>query len=51
MKNTYKVTYIKKVGGNGAFIVTATNKKEALSNAKDLCFTGKDFKVELIKKN
>ena len=41
---TYNVTYTKKIGGNGAILVKAENETNALRNAKDLCFTGSDFR-------
>lgn len=41
---TYKVTYTKKIGGEGSIIVKARSEEEAISNAKHLCFTGRNFK-------
>lgn len=41
---TFKVTYTKKIGGNNTILVKAANSTEAISNAKHLCFTGKDFR-------
>jgi len=41
---TYKVTYTKRIGGNGTIIVRADNERQALSNANYLCFTGSDFR-------
>jgi hypothetical protein len=42
--NTYKVNYTKRIGGQGEIIVKAENEKQALGNAKNLCFTGSDFR-------
>jgi len=41
---TYKVEYTKAIGGNGYILVKATSVENALSNAKHLCFTGKEFR-------
>lgn len=41
---TFKVYYTKKIGGEGSIIVKAENDKQALINAKNLCYTGKDFR-------
>ncbi|MDM1399001.1 hypothetical protein HX049_17855 [Myroides odoratimimus] len=41
---TFKVIYTKKVGGVGSILVKANNEEQALTNAKDLCFTGSDFR-------
>ncbi len=43
MKN-YKVTYTKKIGGENTIIVKALSENQALKNAKNLCFTGHDFR-------
>lgn len=40
----YEVEYTRKVGGTGTIIVRAKNEKMALINAKELCFTGSDFR-------
>ena len=42
--NTYKVTYTKKISGEGSILVKAENESQALKNAKYLCFTGSDFR-------
>lgn len=41
---TYKVWYDKKVGGVGSVIVRAENPAQALKNAKQHVFTGKNFR-------
>jgi len=41
---TYKVWYDKKVGGVGNVIVKASNPKNALANAKQHVYTGKNFR-------
>jgi len=41
---TYNVTYTKAIGTNGVIMVKARNEKEALSNAKNCCFTGSNFR-------
>lgn len=41
---TFKVTYTKRNNENGSLLVRAIDVKQALSNAKDLCFTGSDFR-------
>jgi hypothetical protein len=41
----YKISYTKAIGGQCEFIAKGRNEKEAIANAKDNCFTGKDFKV------
>lgn len=38
------VEYTKAIGGVGRLFVKARNENEALSNAKNICFTGRDFK-------
>jgi len=40
----FQVTYTKRIGGNGTIIVKAHNEDAALSHAKNLCFTGSDFR-------
>jgi hypothetical protein len=42
--NTYKVTYTKKIGGEGSILVKAINETQAISNAKNLCATGSEFR-------
>lgn len=46
MKNskTYKVTYTKKIGGEGTILVQAYDKESAIKNAQYLCATGSDFR-------
>lgn len=41
---TFKVTYTKKVGGEGSILVKAQDENQALKNAKYLCATGSDFR-------
>jgi hypothetical protein len=41
---TYAVTYTKATGQIGVIRVKARNEQEAISNAKNLCFTGNDFR-------
>lgn len=41
---TFKVTYTKKIGREGAILVKANDGQQALKNAKFLCFTGSDFR-------
>ena len=43
-KTTFKVTYTKRVGGNGSILVLAENEQQAISNAKGLCATGSNFR-------
>ena len=43
-KKAFKVTYTKKVGGDGTIIVQAPNEEKAIINANQHCFTGKDFR-------
>jgi len=44
-KKFYQVKYIKANEQIGLLNVKARNKHEAITNAKDNCFTGKDFVV------
>lgn len=46
--NTYKVTYTKRVGGEGSILVKAENENKALANAKNNCATGSDFRNPII---
>jgi len=41
---TFKVTYTKKVGGEGTILVLAHNQDLAIKRANQLCFTGSDFR-------
>lgn len=41
----FKISYTKAIGGEGTLIAKGRNEKEAIANAKDNCFTGKDFVV------
>jgi proline racemase len=43
-KITYKVTYDKFIGGEGFILVKAETESQAISNAKNLCATGKNFR-------
>jgi hypothetical protein len=45
---TFEVTYTKKIGGNGTILVKALNSENALEIAKDLCFTGSDFRNAIL---
>ena len=47
-KNTYKVTYTKKIGTQGSILVIAENSEQAISRAKNLCYTGSDFRDAVI---
>jgi hypothetical protein len=40
----YKVYYTKKVGGVGSVMVKASSPADALANAKQHVFTGKEFR-------
>lgn len=40
----FKVTYTKKIGGEGIIIVKSANEYAAISHAKHLCFTGSNFR-------
>lgn len=44
ISKAFKVTYTKKIGGNGTIIVKAHNEDAALSHASYLCFTGSNFR-------
>lgn len=46
--NTYKVTYTKRVGGEGSILVKAENETKALINAKNNCATGSDFRNPIL---
>lgn len=46
--NTYKVTYTKKVGGEGSVIIKANDTIQALNNAKQHVFTGRNFRDAII---
>jgi len=41
---TYNVEYTKRIGGTGTILVKATDKQNALRNARNLCATGSDFR-------
>ena len=41
---TFRVTYTKYIGGNGTIIVKAKDEIQAITNAKYLCATGKNFR-------
>lgn len=45
VSKTWKVSYDKKVGGKGSVIVKGIDKQNALQNAKQHVFTGKNFEV------
>lgn len=42
--NNYRVNYTKANGQESYLIVQGLNEKEAIGNAKFLCFTGKNFR-------
>lgn len=42
--NTYKVTYTKATGSNGTILVRANDEKQAVVNAKDVCYMGREFR-------
>ena len=44
-KKFYQISYLKANGENGFINVKARNENEAISNAKDNCFTGSNFSV------
>lgn len=41
---TYRVTYTKRIGGDNTILVKANNEVDALSNAKNNCATGTNFR-------
>ena len=41
---TFKVIYTKKIGGEGSILVKASDERDALNTARDLCATGTDFR-------
>jgi hypothetical protein len=41
---TFIVTYDKKNGQTGILLISAPNEKQALNNAKNCCFTGRNFR-------
>jgi len=41
---TFKVTYTKRIGGEGTILVKAQDANQAIKNAKFLCATGSDFR-------
>jgi len=45
---TYKVNYTKHIGSTGVILVKANNESQAITNAKDLCATGKDFRDAIV---
>ena len=47
-KTTFKVTYTKRVGGNGSILVIAENEQIAISRAKGLCATGSNFRDAIL---
>ena len=47
-KTTFKVTYTRKIGGNGSILVRAENEKKAISTAKGLCATGSNFRDAVV---
>lgn len=53
MKNstTFKVTYTKRIGGEGSILVKAQDENQALKNAQNLCATGSDFRNPVVVSN
>jgi len=47
-KLTFEVTYTKANGQLGTILVKADNENHAISNAKGLCATGKDFRDAIV---
>jgi hypothetical protein len=45
---TFKVTYTKRIGGEGTINVKANDENQALRNAKNLCATGSDFRNAIL---
>jgi hypothetical protein len=41
----YQISYVKANGEAGQLVAKGRNESEAISNAKDNCFTGKGFTV------
>lgn len=41
---TFKVTYTKRIEGEGSILVKAQDANQAIKNAKFLCATGSDFR-------
>lgn len=41
----FEISYTKKIGGKGTITVKAIDESNALANAKQHVFTGKDFKI------
>lgn len=41
---TFKVTYTRKIGGEGSILVKANDADYAIKQAKYLCATGSDFR-------
>ena len=41
---TFKVTYTKRIGGEGTILVKAQDANQAIKNAKYQCATGSDFR-------
>ena len=42
--NFYQLDYTKQNGQNTQIVVKARNENEAIPNAKNVCYTGKDFR-------
>lgn len=45
---TYQVTYTKAIGTTGTILVKARNEHEAICNAKNCCYTGRDFRNPVV---
>jgi hypothetical protein len=46
--NTFKVSYTKRIGGEGSILVKAENEVKAIINAKNNCATGSYFRSPVI---
>lgn len=44
-KFKFTVSYNKKIGGRSIVSVTGNNEKEAIKHAKNVRYTGSDFKI------
>jgi hypothetical protein len=45
MTQKFTISYTKANGQQSSFTVKARNENEAIGNAKNICYTGTDFKV------
>ena len=44
---TFQVTYTKAIGGEGTILVKAQNENQAITNARNVCASGSDFRNAL----